>query len=378
MLTLSPIERVATFTNTEGAMQFSLVDTTRLDLDSYQRSLARLAAALARRGQPLSSALGDPDGSERKVFAVAKRKCVFYVSSPPPLEASTPSSSIAATATTTNTDETTYLLTFVSNGMLSSLPNYSIAVNAEDSAAASSSSSSLTCPSLRDPPPSSPPPPSPLSPTSPVFSLPHGHRPPRYLLRLPLDPLKSPIESRLSAKRLGAADVHLLDGILRRLCDATPGAFRLFYSDGLSGMEHGNAIVYDGQPLAKAETTTTTTITTTTTTTITTDGSSTAAAVESVVESLNVQQQQSQQPRYLQKRQSSTPATASAAETSEKGTQGGGAEEDDDDRLLLGDEDGDNEFEIMLAGLDHHIDRAHGSIGAEDAHSFLWTPTLGL
>ncbi|KAF9974802.1 hypothetical protein BGZ73_001706 [Actinomortierella ambigua] len=364
--------------DTEGAMQFSLVDTGRLDLASYQRSLMRLATALARRGQPLSpGATGsNPGNNESNVFTIAKRKCAFFVSTPSvslALSGSSSGGGTAGAAVTTNKEELAYALTFVSNGMLSSLPNFYTNVSAEGSALSPSSSSSVPLP-----PPTSTssmdidsqpipqdrthhqsPPSSPQSPTSPVFALPNGHRPPRYLLRLPLDPLKSPIESRLSAKRLGAADVHLLDGILRRLCDATPGAFRLFYSDGLSGMEHGNAIVYDGRPPLETEPST----------------AIHAATMSDVVEGLKIQHQHGQQRQQEQQQHHHHPIS-NTEKSRERSKEDKSSESDDD--WLHDDGFGDNEFEIMLAGMDNRVQRSVGSLGAEDAHGLLWAPTLGL
>ncbi|KAF9580986.1 hypothetical protein BGW38_002159 [Lunasporangiospora selenospora] len=67
-----------------------------------------------------------------------------------------------------------------------------------------------------------------------------------YHLRLPLDPTVDRIQCQLSARRLCSRHAQVLDRILRRLCDACPGAFSMSYSDGLSGVEAGQHIVYLG------------------------------------------------------------------------------------------------------------------------------------
>ncbi|KAF8927094.1 hypothetical protein BGZ52_004858, partial [Haplosporangium bisporale] len=70
---------------------------------------------------------------------------------------------------------------------------------------------------------------------------------PLYFLRLPLNPLTHPIQCQLSARRLCSRQVTFLDRILRRLCDASPGAFLVGYSDGVSGMDPGTEVVYSGE-----------------------------------------------------------------------------------------------------------------------------------
>ncbi|KAG0231566.1 hypothetical protein BGW41_002169 [Actinomortierella wolfii] len=345
-------------------MQFSLVDATRLDLDSYQKSLMRLTMALSKRGRPLQPvATSNPGSGKINTIAIAKRKCVFIIS--------TPSSATNNSATEGATrEESDYVLTFASNGMLSTLPNFTTVTAAEgsvlspsfkSSTSSTSSSSSSTVaidthgqnqprrrqePTWQETSHHRSPPSSPLSSTTSSRSLFNSHLwPPRYLLRLPLDPRKSPIESRLSAKRLGAADVRLLDGILRRLCDATPGAFQLVYSDGLSGMEHGNAIVYDGQQRDTMFT-----------------------AVDGVVENLSVQQQQYLQQQY-QKQDTEIPRPEKMKDENEC--------ENEDKTLVLGGDDSGNEFEAMLADLDSQVDRLHSSNFTEDVHDYLWMTPMG-
>ncbi|KAI7818317.1 hypothetical protein BC939DRAFT_506707 [Gamsiella multidivaricata] len=39
----------------------------------------------------------------------------------------------------------------------------------------------------------------------------------------------------------------MLDRILRRLCDASPGAFMVGYSDGISGIDAGTEVIYSGE-----------------------------------------------------------------------------------------------------------------------------------
>ncbi|GJJ76628.1 hypothetical protein EMPS_08987 [Entomortierella parvispora] len=68
-----------------------------------------------------------------------------------------------------------------------------------------------------------------------------------YFLRLPLNPVTHPIQCQLSARRLHAQHVTVLDRILRRLCDASPGAFMVGYSDGISGVDAGKEVVYSGE-----------------------------------------------------------------------------------------------------------------------------------
>ncbi|KAF9426326.1 hypothetical protein BGZ94_006661 [Podila epigama] len=71
--------------------------------------------------------------------------------------------------------------------------------------------------------------------------------PTSYHLQLPFNPLTHPIRCHLSARRLCTRQVTILDQILRRLCDASPGAFQLCYSDGLSGLDAGAEVVYSGK-----------------------------------------------------------------------------------------------------------------------------------
>ncbi|KAF9110908.1 hypothetical protein BGX27_005716 [Mortierella sp. AM989] len=68
-----------------------------------------------------------------------------------------------------------------------------------------------------------------------------------YFIRLPLNPHTHGIQCELSARRLCSKHVALLDRILRRLCDASPGAFMVGYSDGLSGVDAGTEVVYSGE-----------------------------------------------------------------------------------------------------------------------------------
>ncbi|KAG0370543.1 hypothetical protein BGZ54_005773 [Gamsiella multidivaricata] len=56
---------------------------------------------------------------------------------------------------------------------------------------------------------------------------------------VPLNPLAHQIQCQLSARRLCTNHVSMLDRILRRLCDASPGAFMVGYSDGISGIDAG-------------------------------------------------------------------------------------------------------------------------------------------
>lgn len=70
---------------------------------------------------------------------------------------------------------------------------------------------------------------------------------PLYYIRLPLNPMVYPIQCQLSARRLHAQHVSVLDRILRRLCDASPGAFMVGYSDGISGVDPGKEVVYSGE-----------------------------------------------------------------------------------------------------------------------------------
>jgi len=68
-----------------------------------------------------------------------------------------------------------------------------------------------------------------------------------YFVRLPLNPITHPIQCQLSARRLHAQHVTVLDRILRRLCDSSPGAFMVGYSDGISGVDPGKEVVYSGE-----------------------------------------------------------------------------------------------------------------------------------
>lgn len=71
--------------------------------------------------------------------------------------------------------------------------------------------------------------------------------PVQYFIRLPLNPYTHGIQCQLSARRLCSKHVILLDRILRRLCDASPGAFLVGYSDGISGIDAGTEVVYSGE-----------------------------------------------------------------------------------------------------------------------------------
>ncbi|KAF9436738.1 hypothetical protein BGZ76_003095 [Entomortierella beljakovae] len=71
--------------------------------------------------------------------------------------------------------------------------------------------------------------------------------PVQYFIRLPLNPITHGIQCQLSARRLCFKHVFLLDRILRRLCDSSPGAFMVGYSDGLSGVDAGTEVVYSGE-----------------------------------------------------------------------------------------------------------------------------------
>ncbi|KAG0372506.1 hypothetical protein BGX24_000166, partial [Mortierella sp. AD032] len=68
-----------------------------------------------------------------------------------------------------------------------------------------------------------------------------------YYIRLPWNPQSHKIQCQLSARRLPSQHVAILDRILRRLCDASPGAFMIGYSDGLSGVDAGIEVVYSGE-----------------------------------------------------------------------------------------------------------------------------------
>lgn len=74
-----------------------------------------------------------------------------------------------------------------------------------------------------------------------------GHGEVLYFIRLPLNPVTHPIQCQLSARRLHAQHVAVLDRILRRLCDSSPGAFMVGYSDGISGVDPGKEVVYSGE-----------------------------------------------------------------------------------------------------------------------------------
>ncbi|KAG0052279.1 hypothetical protein BGZ83_002785 [Gryganskiella cystojenkinii] len=244
MLHISPISRPdrflneeMPFVNTAGSMNFSLTSPGLLHLDSYQRTLQTLIQVLhgihqknqqrSQRKSRRRSSASQQDKDENVFMAIDKEsteanKAIVEVPlgnggffaldlsvTEPGFGTLTEGGSAnavaaAAAASPRLSQSQAYPLTFMVTS-LSSSP-------AEVGATRSSSGGAVL-----------------------------------YYIRLPLNPLTQPIQCQLSARRLCTQHVSVLDRILRRLCDASPGAFMVGYSDGISGVDAGKEVVYSGE-----------------------------------------------------------------------------------------------------------------------------------
>ncbi|KAF9921330.1 hypothetical protein FBU30_008684 [Linnemannia zychae] len=207
-------------------MSFSLTSPELLDLDSYQRTLKQLVKGLV--------ALHNKNNN--------KNNSNIATGGPIPSEA-------AATATAASTLEVNlgtgaaFILdmTLADNNTMATLNNEASRQIPLQSYPLSFVATGQL-PVLRTPPVLEP------NPTS--FSLKHTTAqalPVLYYIRLPWNPQTHGIQCQLSARRLASHHVTIVDRILRQLCDASPGAFMIGYSDGLSGIDAGTEVVYSGE-----------------------------------------------------------------------------------------------------------------------------------
>ncbi|KAF9946118.1 hypothetical protein BGZ70_003396 [Mortierella alpina] len=192
-------------------MNFSLTSPQLLDLASYQRTLKNLIATFAAGSNPNNSRIGShadtPDLTEVCLSSGAAVVMDTSVLRLPPL--TTPS--IGSSKPDPHPQQ------------LSSSQNYPLAFVASSQVSSLLSSTPTSWPVL-------------------------------YYLRLPLNPLTHTIQCHVSARRLCPRHVSFLDKILRRLCDASPGAFMIGYSDGMSGVDPGIEVVYSESHLANVHT----------------------------------------------------------------------------------------------------------------------------
>ncbi|KAG9065766.1 hypothetical protein KI688_002062 [Linnemannia hyalina] len=204
---------------TAGTMSFALTSPELLDLDSYQRTLKRLIAGLASLNNKNHN-----NGNNSKRTGGSVSAPLSLTAGASTLEVNLGAGAAFILDTTlvdhhasNNTDividdshrpgHQSYPLSFVASGQL---------------------------PALNSPP---------LSDTTTTVQA----RPVLYYIRLPWNPQIHGIQCQLSARRLASQHVAILDRVFRRLCDASPGAFMVGYSDGLSGVDAGTEVVYSGE-----------------------------------------------------------------------------------------------------------------------------------
>ncbi|KAG0261773.1 hypothetical protein BG011_000675 [Mortierella polycephala] len=203
---------VPSVNNSTGTMNFTLTSPELLDLASYQRTLKDLIYVLASHDpnnntRCQSSSLEINLGSGGTLLldtSVIEHDSKNGTSTYTMQDDSRPSSAHA------------YPLSFQCSGLLPTLCP-SIGANQVHSKGMAVPSGQLTTP--------------------PVL----------YYIRLPWNPHTDAIQCQLSARRLCTKHVSLLDKILRYLCDASPGALMVGYSDGPSGVEAGTQVVYSGE-----------------------------------------------------------------------------------------------------------------------------------
>ncbi|KAF9094016.1 hypothetical protein BGX29_009707 [Mortierella sp. GBA35] len=225
MLHISPIARPDRFLNeampfTAGTMNFALTSPELLDVDSYQRTLKRLITGLACMNNTVSTS----------VTTTAATTATTRTTGAPTLEVDLGAGGAFILDTSLVDHHTapdsnnviddhrhqSYPLSFVASGQLPILKSQPITTSTS-----STSSSSITA----------------ITTALPVL----------YYIRLPWNPQTDKIHCQLSARRLISHHVAILDRVLRRLCDASPGAFIAGYSDGLSGVDAGIEVVYSGE-----------------------------------------------------------------------------------------------------------------------------------
>ncbi|KAF9133650.1 hypothetical protein BGW39_009267 [Mortierella sp. 14UC] len=251
MLNISPIARPDRFLNetmpfvnasTAGTMNFTLTSPELLDLDSYQRTLKRLIAGLASLNGSHNNSNSSRSSSSRSAFTTATATAALVSSLEVDLGAGAAfilDTALADNTNSNNNDSTTegsrkpmpvhrsYPFSFVASGQLPVLQSPSTL----DATTATTKKAST-----------SPPPATTTITTTTVQPLSV-----LYYIRLPWNPQTHGIQCQLSARRLPSHHVAILDRILRRLCDASPGAFMIGYSDGLSGVDAGTEVIYSGE-----------------------------------------------------------------------------------------------------------------------------------
>ncbi|KAG0301932.1 hypothetical protein BGZ98_007936 [Dissophora globulifera] len=215
MLHISPIARQdrflneeLPFVNTAGTMNFNLTSPELLDLDSYQQMLKRLILVLASQSTSSSSSV-TPTGAEASTTPSTTTEVLLgsggaFILDTSVIEPGFETATIGGIRAVAGADGA---------APLSSSQNYPFSFIATSQ--------------------------------HPVHA--SGPAPMLFFIRLPLNPFTHGIQCQLSARRLCAKHVVLLDKILRRLCDASPGAFMVGYSDGPSGVDAGTEVVYSGE-----------------------------------------------------------------------------------------------------------------------------------
>ncbi|KAI1314366.1 hypothetical protein EDD11_002231 [Mortierella claussenii] len=227
---------------TAGAMSFKLTSPELLDLESYQHTLRQLISVLA--GSARTSAVSSTSGRTVGAVEVPLGSGAAFVLDVSVLDlafqeamalqdtGSSSSSSSTLTGAMRLTSSQNFPLSFVATSPLPALH--------QNPASSRSSFSSLPSISRLDG--------TEASTTLATATAPTYHQPVvLYFLRLPLNPSLHGIQCQLSARRLCSDQVQVLDKVLRRLCDASPGAFMVGYSDGIFGVEAGVEVVYSGE-----------------------------------------------------------------------------------------------------------------------------------
>lgn len=188
-------------------MTFSLTSSQLLDLASYQRTLKNLIATFAGSSSNGNRTPSKADTTDLTEVCLGSGAAVVLDTSVLLLPTTTTASLKPDSHPQQLSSSQTYPLAFVATSQVSSLL---------------------------------------FRHTSPLTST-HTSWPVLYYLRLPLNPLTHAIQCHVSARRLCPRHVSFLDRILRRLCDASPGAFMIGYSDGMSGVDAGTEVVYSGE-----------------------------------------------------------------------------------------------------------------------------------
>ncbi|KAG0009361.1 hypothetical protein BGZ80_002475 [Entomortierella chlamydospora] len=183
---------------TPGTMNFNLTSPEQLDLDSYQQALKRIIFVLANSSSSSKSSNSNNSNLQAAIGTSSTTEVLLGSGGILILDTSitVPGFSGEIGGATILTSTQNYPLSFIATSQLPAIQT-----------------------------------------TPPV----------QYFIRLPLNPLTHDIQCQLSARQLCSKHVMLLDRILRRLCDASPGAFMVGYSDGLSGIDAGKEVVYSGE-----------------------------------------------------------------------------------------------------------------------------------